>query len=289
MHWLINTVCNMADIYMFPDKHAQVQTPAVRVAQLADGFTRIANELYDAIILADFTKNEQKVIHAITRCTFGFNKKVDRISDSQIARRTGMSRQAVSLAKNTLLRMKVLVREVGKIGPNNCLSEWEVTECHRKSDIVRETMTNGVTETMTVLSEKPVHTKDTTKKTKKKNTDGASAGADAPAVEQQQVKQTKHTPFQAIVDIYHEVLPEMAAIRELTDARKTKIRNFWHKFKFTEERWRKYLEYIAENCRWMCESRPRRDGESSWKRKNLDFLVTERCILGVKEGRFDDE
>ncbi|MFM5787672.1 replication protein [Aeromonas veronii] len=279
----------MANVFLFPDKQRPVQPPAVRVAALADGFTRIANELYDAFILADFTKNEQKVVHAITRYTYGFNKKVDRISDSQIAGRTGMSRQAVSLAKNSLIRMKVLVMVGGKIGPNNCLSEWDITECHRKSDIVRETMTNGVTETMTVLSEKPRHTKDTTKKTKKKNTDGASAGADAPTVEQQRVKQTKHTPFQAIVDIYHEVLPEMAAIRELTDARKTKIRNFWHKFKFTEERWRKYLEYIAENCRWMCESRPRRDGESSWKRKNLDFLVTERCILAVKEGRFDDE
>lgn len=285
----MNWVCKMADVFLFPDKQAPIQPPAVRVADLADGFTRIANELYDAFILADFTKNEQKVVHAITRCTYGFNKKVDRISDSQIAGRTGMSRQAVSLAKNSLIRMKVLVLVGGKIGPNNCLSEWEITECHRKSDIVRETMTKNVTETMTALSEKPGHTKDIVQKTKKTMTDGASAGADASSIEQQPVKQTKHTPYQAIVDIYHEVLPEMAAVREITDARKAKIRNFWYKFKFDEPRWRKYLEYIAENCHWICESRPRKGGESSWKPKNLDFLVTERCFLGVREGRFNDE
>lgn len=285
----MNWVCRMAEILQFLDKRAAAQLQVARVANLDGGFTRIANELYDAFILADFTKNEQKVMHAITRCTYGFNKRVDRISDSQIAGRTGLSRQAVSLAKNTLIRMTALVREGGKIGVNNRLSEWEISECHRKSDIVRETMAKSVTETMTALSEKPGHTKDTIQKTKKTMTDGASAGADTPVVEQQSVKQSKHTPYQAIVDAYHEVLPEMAAVREITDVRKAKIRNFWHKFKFDEARWRKYLEYIAENCRWMCESRPRLGGESAWKPKNLDFLVTERCFLGVREGRFNDE
>lgn len=137
------------------------------MADLDDGYTRIANELYEALILADFNKNEQKVVHAITRCTYGFNKKVDRIADSQIAERTGLSRQAVSFAKNTLIRMQVLVREGGKIGPNKNLSEWDISECHRKSDTVRETMTKSVRETMTGVSEKPGHTKDIIQKTVK--------------------------------------------------------------------------------------------------------------------------
>lgn len=122
----------------------------------------------------------------------------------------------------------------------------------------------------------------------KTSTDGASACAEPPAAKPEK-RPGKNTPYQAILDAYHEVLPEMPAIRELTDSRKTKIRNFWTKFKFDETRWRAYLDFIAKNCRWMCESRPRRDGESAWKPKNLDFLVTERCYLGVREGRFNDE
>ena len=118
--------------------------------------------------------------------------------------------------------------------------------------------------------------------------DGASANAEPPASVEQK-SQSKNTPYQSILDAYHKLLPEMPAIRELTESRKTKIRNFWYKFKFNEERWEAYLKYIATNCRWMCEARKRRDGESSWKPKNLEFLITERCYLGVREGRFDDE
>jgi len=93
---------------------------------------------------------------------------------------------------------------------------------------------------------------------------------------------------QAMVDAYHRLLPGMPAIRELTATRKTKMKNFWSRFKFTDERWEAYLGYIAENCRWMSERRQRADGESQWKPKNLDFLITEKCYLGVREGRFDD-
>ncbi|SIR39291.1 hypothetical protein SAMN05880558_1133 [Aeromonas sp. RU39B] len=121
----------------------------------------------------------------------------------------------------------------------------------------------------------------------KDNTEGASACADTPTTAGK--TKSPNTPYQTIVDIYHEVLPEMPGVRELTDGRRTKIRNFWSKFKFTEQRWRSYLTHIATHCRWMCESRPRRDGESQWKPKNLDFLITEKCYLGVREGRFNDE
>ena len=93
--------------------------------------------------------------------------------------------------------------------------------------------------------------------------------------------------YQAIVDSYHELLPAMPEIRDLTDSRKAKIRTFWKKFKFNPERWRQYLCYIAANCQWMSEDRPRAGG-GFWKRKNLDYLVTERCYLAVREGRSTD-
>ncbi|MCX7132296.1 replication protein [Aeromonas sp.] len=258
------------------------------MADLDDGYTRIANELYDALILADINKNEQKVVHAITRCTYGFNKKVDRIADTQLAERTGLSRKAVNFAKNTLIRMKVLVREGSRIGPNKNLSEWDISECHRKSDTVPEVGTKSVPETGVGVSQKQGHTKDIIPKKVKTVTDGESACAETPAATPLKT-QVKNTPYQSILDAYHELLPEMPAIRELTDSRKTKIRNFWAKFKFNEERWRAYLGFIAKNCRWMCESRKRSDGESSWKPKNLEFLITEKCYLGVREGRFNDE
>ncbi|WP_050490272.1 replication protein [Aeromonas hydrophila] len=138
------------------------------MADVENGYTRIANELYDAINLADLNRNELKVAHAIARATCGFNKRFDRISDNQIAARTGLSRQAVSYAKNSLLRMKVLVWEGSQIGVNSILSDWDISDCHRKSDTVRETMTKSVRETVTRLSGKVGHTKDIITKEKRK-------------------------------------------------------------------------------------------------------------------------
>lgn len=278
----------MSAVLQFPDAraNAQSQEQEVRVADLNDGYIRLANDLYDALIEGNLNKNEQKVAHAICRCTYGFNKEVDRIADCQIAKRTKLSRQAVNFAKNTLIRMKILVREGSKIGPNKNLDDWDISECHRKSDTDRETMTKSVRETMTGMSEKLGHTKDIIPKTVKTITEGASACAEPPSATPKS-NPVKHTPYQTIVETYHELLPEMPGIRELTDSRKARIRTFWHKFGFTEVRWRKYLEYIAANCHWMCESRERGQGQT-WKPKNLDFLVTERCYLGVREGRFND-
>ncbi|MCV4626767.1 replication protein, partial [Escherichia coli] len=63
---------------------------------------------------------------------------------------------------------------------------------------------------------------------------------------------------------------------------------FWKKFNFNESRWRAYLEFIGGNCRWMLEDRPNGRG-GFWRRKNLDYLITERCYVSVKEERANDK
>ena len=101
-----------------------------RVAELEDGYTRLANALYDELIGADLTKNQSKVAHAICRKTYGFGKKLDRISDSQLAQLTRLPRQKVNKAKNELIAMKVIIREGSQIGPNKNITEWEIEGCH---------------------------------------------------------------------------------------------------------------------------------------------------------------
>ncbi|WP_346827752.1 replication protein [Serratia inhibens] len=125
------------------------------------------------------------------------------------------------------------------------------------------------------------HTEITTETTTE-ITDGESAGADHP----EQAKADR-MDYDKLLEAYHATLPEMAEVRILTDTRKRAIRTFWKKFKFDENRWLAYLQFIAENCRWMLEERPNGRG-GFWKRKNLDYLITERCYVAVKEGRADD-
>lgn len=139
------------------------------VADLDNGYTKLANELYEELIGANLTKNQAKVAHAICRKTYGFNKKTDRISDSQLAELTRLPRQKVNKAKNELIAMKVIVKVGMAIGPNKNLTEWDIPDCHQNGVIVTKTVTKSVTKSVTALSPKQGHTKETVTKEKKEN------------------------------------------------------------------------------------------------------------------------
>lgn len=140
-----------------------------RVAEVEDGYTRLANALYEELIGADLTKNQSKVAHAICRKTYGYGKKMDRISDSQLAQITRLPRQKVNKAKNELIAMKVILREGQQIGPNKNIEEWKIEGCHYSGDNVTALVTKSVTKTVTALSPKQGHTKETITKEKRNN------------------------------------------------------------------------------------------------------------------------
>ncbi|MBP2157149.1 replication protein [Erwinia rhapontici] len=153
---------NTAEIINF---RARTEREEQRVADTDDGYTRLANELYEELIGANLTRNQAKVAHAVCRKTYGFNKKLDRISDSQISELTNLPRQKVNKAKNELISMHVLIREGSQIGPNKALSDWAIPDCHQNSDFVTKAVTKSVTKSVTGLSPKQGHTKDTIQKT----------------------------------------------------------------------------------------------------------------------------
>ena len=140
-----------------------------RVAEVEDGYTRLANALYEELIGADLTKNQSKVAHAICRKTYGYGKKMDRISDSQLAQITRLPRQKVNKAKNELIAMKVILREGQQIGPNKNIEEWQIEGCHYSGDNVTALVTKSVTKTVTAMSPEQGHTKDTITKDNKDN------------------------------------------------------------------------------------------------------------------------
>ncbi|MEQ5572520.1 replication protein [Providencia huaxiensis] len=165
-----------------------------RVARTEDGYTRLANELYEELIGANLTRNQAKVAHAICRKTYGFNKKIDRISDSQLAELTRLPRQKVNKAKNELISMKVIVKLGSSIGPNKNLTEWEIPECHQNGVIVTKTVTKSVTKSVTEVSPKQGHTKDTITKEKKDNKNTMSEEVRS-TDEKSNSEPTKQDPF----------------------------------------------------------------------------------------------
>lgn len=158
---------NTAEVIKFPGPEPGQQEQ--RVADTDDGYTRLANELLEELIGANLTRNQAKVAFAVCRKTYGFNKKTDRIADSQLSALTRLPRQKVNKAKNELIAMKVLIKEGLAIGPNKNLSEWSIPECHYDGVNVTKPVTKSVTKTGTVMSPKQGHTKDTITKDKKES------------------------------------------------------------------------------------------------------------------------
>lgn len=280
-----------AKVLQFPNQQPPIPAEPlkeVRVADCDNGYTRLANELYDSLIAADLNRNEMKVAHAVCRRTYGFNKKVDRVSDSQIAMMTNLSRQAVSFAKNTLIRMKILVVEAHKIGPNKIITEWDVSDCHRKSDIVRETMTKSVRETMTQLSEKPGHTKDTLKDNKEKTPlppcgGSQSADAELPAAEHKKTirKKSPAIDYQAFADAYNETLgDQLPNCTVMNDKRKRALKKLLGLLREpTVECFTAYLRGFAKRAGPFYFG----DNDRGWM-ASIDYLLCEDTLTKTKEG-----
>lgn len=84
--------------------------------QLEDGYIRIANELIEAILGFGFTHREQSVLFSIIRKTYGYGKKEDDISASQIGDMCKMARQHVTSTLNALQAKNIITKKRGAYG-----------------------------------------------------------------------------------------------------------------------------------------------------------------------------
>lgn len=94
------------------------------VADLDDGYARLSNMLLEAYSGADLTKRQFKVLLAILRKTYGWNKPMDRITDSQLSEITKLPVKRCNEAKLELVRMNIIKQQGGMFGPNKNISEW---------------------------------------------------------------------------------------------------------------------------------------------------------------------
>jgi len=76
--------------------------------QKENGYTAIANELMDAIIAANLSGQELRIALLIIRKTYGFNKKEDVVSLTQMMSATGMGKIRCSQVVNRLQLMQIL-------------------------------------------------------------------------------------------------------------------------------------------------------------------------------------
>lgn len=106
--------------------------------QLENGFTRIANEVMDALTKTKIGSGERQVLDGIIRKTYGFNKKEDYISISQLEKMTGLSKRWVIYTLQNLEAKNIITikrsfkpngyKEVNKISFQKDYTKWIVQE-----------------------------------------------------------------------------------------------------------------------------------------------------------------
>ncbi|EAN8319969.1 TPA: replication protein, partial [Salmonella enterica subsp. enterica serovar Typhimurium] len=126
------SMSNTAEIYKFP---APVPTQQeCRMADLENGYLRLANQIQDALCIVELSGREFRVLNAIIRLTYGWSKKSDRIANSLIADKTTLKVKHVSEAVLSLAyRNIIILRRIGQtryIGINTNLDKWVYSKPH---------------------------------------------------------------------------------------------------------------------------------------------------------------
>lgn len=116
---------NTAEIYKFPAQQGKQES---RMAELENGYLRLANQIQDALCIVELSGREFRVLNAIVRLTYGWSKKSDRIANSLIADKTTLKVKHVSEAVlNLAYRNIIILRRIGQtryIGINTHLDKW---------------------------------------------------------------------------------------------------------------------------------------------------------------------
>jgi len=114
----------MSNVLKFPERpHEQPQEESQAPAetpkgpQVEDGYTRIANELLEQVMAAPFTLREMRVVMAVIRLTYGWNRKQARVTRGLLAKLTGMPETIASKTMAALVAKNVVIRHGGSRSP----------------------------------------------------------------------------------------------------------------------------------------------------------------------------
>jgi len=98
--------------------------------QLENGYTRIANELLEAIIEYSFTMSEYKIILLVFRMTYGWNRKEALISYGKITSYTKLDKRYAKKMIKKLVQDRVLfknsIRGKNVLGLNKNYYTWRL-------------------------------------------------------------------------------------------------------------------------------------------------------------------
>jgi phage replication O-like protein O len=100
--------------------------PPKQIANLETqkGFIKIDNDIAQALMRRNLSKYQSRILWAIFRKTFGFNKDEDWISNSQLVEMTGIHKAHISRTIKELLDRNIVTKRGNKIGFQKDNQQW---------------------------------------------------------------------------------------------------------------------------------------------------------------------
>lgn len=275
-----------------------------RVAQLEDGFTRVANELLDAVMASGLSETELCVVLAVWRKTYGYNKKMDWVSNDQFEQMIAKHHTHCSTAKNQLVAKKVLVQEGRSVGMNTSIIEWKtkingfcktlakpakdsLAEVANKTlaESAKETLAKGAKDDGQTLAESAFETKQdllTTKDNIQKTINNTPQPPEGECVGQEEKTVSKKTQidYQAVLSAYNTTLGDRLPQAEaLNDKRRRAIKRLLTELKEpTVEAVENYFAAFAERAPKFYFG----ENDRGW-RASFDYLLRSDTLLKTRE------
>ena len=275
-----------------------------RVAQLEDGFTRVANELLDAVMASGLSETELCVVLAVWRKTYGYNKKMDWVSNDQLEQMIAKHHTHCSTAKNQLVAKKVLVQEGRSVGMNTSIIEWKtkingfcktlakpakdsLADVANKTlaESAKETLAEGAKDDGETLAESAFETKQdllTTKDNIQKTINNTPQPPEGECVGQEEKPVSKKTPidYQAVLSAYNTTLGDRLPQAEaLNDKRLRAIKRLLTELKEpTVEAVENYFAAFAERAPKFYFG----ENDRGW-RASFDYLLRSDTLLKTRE------
>jgi len=75
--------------------------------QVEDGYTKIVNSIVEALCQTDLSGTEMRMVLFLLRKTYGWNKKIDAISQSQFAEGVNINRRNVNREIKRLINRNI--------------------------------------------------------------------------------------------------------------------------------------------------------------------------------------
>ncbi|RXK33857.1 hypothetical protein BBD39_07355 [Arsenophonus endosymbiont of Bemisia tabaci Asia II 3] len=266
------------------------------VAEIENGYTRIANELLEELAGANLTKRQFKVVLAVIRKTYGWQKKQDRISNSQLAEITKLPVKRVSETRVQLVEMSILSSKGKLIGINKNVTEWKIPQNKGKSPEMGEhTQNRGKSlklgdnkslKTGDGYPSKQWNTKETITKENKYNniplTSHEVKGGRLAKPEKRKPHTLNYNDY--LVAYNEEVGDRLPHAVEANAKRKTRLKKIVALLASPNlDGWRAYVRAFVGMAK------PFYFGENNtgWT-ADIDYLLRETTLTGVREGKFID-